>query len=85
MQEQFTKVEKVYEEEDASKYLLKKNEVFISGVIATVPYYDIEQMKNCKISGPALLLSSTSSILIKPGWHARITPNITHISFQPAL
>jgi len=54
-----------YEKEDAYKYLIKRREVFLNGRFVEIPYYNIEQMKNCAIIGPALLLSPTSSILLK--------------------
>lgn len=44
-----------------------------------IPVYNSEDMKNCEVKGPALLLSSTSSVLVKEFWIAKITHEITYI------
>ena len=48
----------------------------------SIPVYTIEDIKNCKIEGPALLLSSTSSILVKPHWTAHLTHELTYLYHQ---
>ena len=37
-------------------------------------------MRNCKIYGPALLLSSTSSVVVKEGWRAHVSGKLIYIS-----
>ena len=78
--DQFITENRQYEEEELEKYLLKKKEVFLQGKFKVIPYYDIEEMKNCNIQGPALLLSSTSSILIKENWTAKVTHQVAYIT-----
>ena len=63
--EKYKRDEINYPEESAEKFILKEKDVFINNKFTKIPVYNIEDMKNCLINGPALLLSKTSSILIK--------------------
>ena len=47
-------------------------EVFFERKFQKITKFGIEKMKNCRISGPALLMSNTASIFVKPLWEATI-------------
>jgi len=80
IQNGFSLPTKTFQLEYYTERLLKKKEVFLQGKFKVIPYYDIEEMKNCNIQGPALLLSSTSSILIKENWTAKVTHQVAYIT-----
>ena len=61
----FTRENEEYAEQDIEKFKLKDKEVFLDGKHVKIPVYNNEDMKNCIVKGPVLLLSSTSSVLVK--------------------
>lgn len=65
---QFKHIEKHHEGEDPARYLIEECDVFMDGAFRKTPKYDFNEMKNCFIAGPAILLSSTSSIFVKRNW-----------------
>lgn len=50
--------------------------MFSGGESHQAPAYDREKMKpGCKIDGPAILIESTATTIVEPGWQAEVTPH----------
>ena len=56
--------------------------MFINGRFIEIPYYSVERIRNCTIQGPALLLSPTSSVLVKPNWSAHVSQKLIYLSYS---
>ena len=77
----FDKKFSFFSEEKTSKILSKQN-VFFNGSWMKTNIYNIVDLKNNeKINGPSILLNESTSIVINPGWFAKVNNSVVKLTF----
>lgn len=54
--------------------------MFLDGRWKVIPFYDITEIKKSSVLGPAMLISSTVTVLVKENWRAVITGNCIYLN-----
>jgi N-methylhydantoinase A/oxoprolinase/acetone carboxylase beta subunit len=67
-------------ETPAENFSIGQCEVFLNGRVQSVSKYKLVGMLNCRVDGPALIFSETSSILVQEKWKAHIVNETVHLS-----
>lgn len=53
--------------------------MFLNGKFQILKKYQLRGMVNCTVSGPALIFSDTSSVLVQENWIAHAIKETIHI------